>query len=59
MSAEETKRCVCPYCEAPLPLCVDFCKTCQIELICCPHCRGFMRPDARICPHCGGSKDEG
>ena len=51
--APHDEGCSCPYCEGPLEEDQAVCKSCQIELVECPHCGQITNARGESCVHCG------
>ncbi len=51
--APHDEGCNCPYCEGPLEEDQAVCKSCQIELVECPHCGQITNARGESCVHCG------
>ncbi len=51
--AHGDEACSCPYCDGPLEEDKAVCRTCEIELIECPHCGAITNARGETCIHCG------
>jgi nitrogen fixation NifU-like protein len=49
----------CPYCDGPLDEDKGMCKSCQIELVECPHCGQITNARGETCVHCGTPMSKG
>ncbi len=52
----EKRKCLCPYCQAVIPVFEKFCKKCQVDLVECQYCGALMRRDSQMCPACHRQK---
>ncbi len=47
--------CSCPYCDGPIEEDKAICRSCQIELVECPHCGEITNAHGETCIHCGAA----
>jgi nitrogen fixation NifU-like protein len=50
---QHEEACKCPYCDGPLEEDKAVCRSCEIELVECPHCGEITNARGDRCVHCG------